>query len=340
MNTPRYEFSETQLKNNYYQFKNTIPDVSIFYSVKCNASKFVLQVLSSLESGFEISSCLEFDKLCLLGVPSERIICGLPVKPESLITYLFERGIQYFVFDDMQEYAKLCKIAPQVKKILRLYVKDIGQHCIEYGMQYNVVLSNLMQLQNIDGLSFHISENTNIDIMLRVLDRIELILKNMPKKDSRFILNIGGSYELREDLRIYYEQLNQRLARLKKLYGLEIYAEPGASIVNTAGKVISQVVLTKVQDGFTDVYLDAGIPIGVMRPPGTIKIINHNRCMKKSKYYRFFDITSLHRLLFQKKLKWEIKEGDFVELGDYGAYTLCYRNDFHCWESPEEILTI
>ena len=340
MNTPRYEFNATQIEKNYYRFKSSIPDTSIFYSVKCNASNIVLQVLNKLGSGFEISSRLEFDRLCQLGVSSKRIICGLPVKPQALISYLFERGIQYFVFDDMQECTKLRTIAPQAKKILRLYVKDLGEHCIEYGMPYDVVLSNITQLQDIDGLSFHISENINIDIVFGVLDRIEYILQNIQKRDSRFILNIGGSYELRDDLHTYYEKLNQRLAHLKEQYNLEIYAEPGASIVNTAGKVVSQVVMTKDREGFTDVYLDAGIPVGVMRPPGIIKVTNHDRCLRKSRYYRFFDITSLHRLLFQNKLKWEINEGDFVELGDYGAYTLCYRNDFHCWESPDEILIV
>lgn len=338
MNTPRYEFSQTILEKNYYEFKKSIPDTQVFYSVKCNASKFILQVLNDLDCGFEISSRLEFDRLCELGVSSNQIICGLPIKTEALIEYLVKGNVNYFVFDDMREYDKLSRITPRAKKILRLYVKDIGEHCIEYGMKTDNVNLSIEKLQKIDGLSFHISENTDISILIKMLDRTEEILKKLPIKKEPKILNIGGSYELRSDLDNFYEILNQRLKALKSKYHLEIYAEPGAAIANTAGKVISKVVMTKDNGGFTDVYIDAGIPIGVMRPPGYINVVNHNLCMKKRRYYRFFDVTSLHRLLFQSKLLFQIQENDLIELGDYGAYTLCYRNDFHCWENPEEVL--
>ena len=337
MTTPRYEFSKKIMAENLRWIKRHL-GASIFYSLKCNSSPVVLQALSELDCGFEISSRSELDALLSIGIGADRIICGQMIKKCEFIIELKERQINYYVFDDMREYEKLLVHVPEAKKILRIYVKDLDSYCIGFGMEPDLIDRNLGSMTSLDGLSFHISNNTNIETVIKALDRVESILRRVPIASPPFILNIGGSYEISEELLPFYKTVGERLSALRRLYPLTVYAEPGAAIVNNAGRVITEVIMVKEHKGYTDVYLDAGIPIGVMRPPGSIALQNHSLRHPRRKFYRFFDTTSLHRVLFQGKYDWIIRDKDILELNDYGAYTLCYRNDFHKWEKPQERL--
>lgn len=334
--TPKYVFNSEEIVRCYNEFKNVMEHCEIYYALKANPEIGVAKVLNSVNSGFEVSSVGEFKRLLEINVPTEHIICGLPVKKIEMIEFLYEKGCRYFAFDDMRELEKLQKYAPDAKKILRVYISDIVPRCIEYGMPPEKIEHNNSEhrlLEAIDGISFHISFNTNIDNLLKALDRIETLLNKMDRSRHK-ILNIGGSYELGVPEE-FYKTLNERLKRLKDQFNLTIMVEPGSAIINKAGKVMTKVILVKERGDFNDVYVDAGIPTGIMRKPGYIKLINREALYQKRKVYRFLDITSLHRPLFQFFLKYDLKEDDILELGECGAYTICYSNEFHSWDRPE-----
>ncbi|MBB6022773.1 ornithine decarboxylase [Paenibacillus sp. JGP012] len=332
-NTPLYILNKDRIVECYQDMSAKLNQCDIFYSMKANPDINVVKILKEENCGFEISSLEEFQKVLSVRAPLDRILCGLPIKKVEMIEYMYENGVRYFGFDDMKELIKLNKYAPDAKKILRIYISDIIPDSIEYGMnQKNIEENENELLSSIDGVAFHISKNGNIEFSNRVLDRSEEIIRKL-NKDKPIILNIGGGYEsnFSED---YYPKLNERLKELKNKYNLQIIAEPGSAIINKGVRIRTKVILVKEREGFYDVYLDAGIPTGLMRKPGSIQVINRSVEKGKRKIYRFLDITSLHRPLFQIFLKHDIQEEDLLDLEECGAYTISYINQFHSWPEP------
>ncbi|MFC2146188.1 hypothetical protein ACFLRT_02375 [Acidobacteriota bacterium] len=337
MNTPKYVFDKNEIIRCYHEMKKMMAFGDVYYALKANSEIGVLEVLENIGAKFEVASMEEFNKLLTIGVSPRRIICGAPVKKIEMIRHLFSKGCNYFVFEDIRELEKLQKFAPGAQKILRVYISDIAPDSIGFGM--NVEMINYYKdslpwfLSAIEGITFHISNNDNIDVCIRTLERIEKLLLQMSGNKIK-ILNIGGSYQLTAP-NFFFEILNEKLERIKKVYNLRVICEPGAAIVHTAGKVITEVVLVKDQDGFFDVFIDTGIPSGLnTRRPGSVNIVNRSIEPGKRTFYRFFDTTCLHRQLFLLPLKYKIMEGDIMELGNLGAYTVCFKNDFHAWKKP------
>ncbi len=334
MDTPKYVFDKTVLINNYNQMKKKLRTCDVHFALKSNGNIEVLKVLNSVGASFECASINEYKRLLEIGVNNERIIFGLPIKTEKIISTVYEGGCRYIVFDDMRELIKLEKLAPLSKKILRVYVTDLVALNIGYGMylhQIEEYIQNDNLIERVDGISFHISENTNIENVSKVLDRIEGILKQFASKGKKgIILNIGGSYRLYASDE-YYDKLNDRLSEMIKLYQISLIAEPGMAIVNTAGSFMTRVIMTKDQGVFTDVYIDGGLPNGITRSPGSINVLNREKTDCR-KIYRFIDITCLNKVLFTKRLSCDIYDDDILEFCEMGAYSIVHQNDFHLWD--------
>lgn len=339
--TPKYIFSKEKLIENYNYLKRELAPCTICYALKANAHIEVLKVLHETGASFESASVNEYKRLRSIGVDNAHIIFGLPIKSREIIKEIYGLGGRYFVFDDMRELVKLEQEAPLADKILRIYISDLNPRNIGYGMmmeEMNKNIRNNQLLERMNGVSFHFTENVNIENEFIILDRIEKILKKLVAIGKKgMILNIGGSYRLWASQE-YFKQLRMRLHYLVDEYEVKLLAEPGLAIVNSAGSFRTKVIMTKEYGVFTDVYIDGGAPNGIKdAPKGVINLSNCDKCMKK--IYRFIDITCLNRVLFTKRLSFSIEIDDILELLEIGAYSLVYRNDFHLWgETAVEII--
>jgi ornithine decarboxylase len=341
MSTPTYIFDKTELIKCYNEIKSLLGGICVYYALKANANKDVLCVLASIGADFEVASLGEYNALIEIGVQPTRIICGLPIKPMNWLTRMYENGCRYFVFDTISELKKLIKYSPLATKILRIGINDILTESIEYGMSYNEIVDSLyrneLQIKDVtEGISFHISNNINIEGFNCVIERIDKVLAAFNKPNM--ILNIGGGYRINAD-KDYFENLKNKISELSQKYRLSIIAEPGNTIVNSAGCIRTSVIGIKKRDDYHyDLYIDAGKPTGIKtdekRIPGYIKqITNHG--YSEEREYRFIDITCMHKPHFSVKLNSQVYEGDIFEFGDMGAYTLCLKSDFHVWAYPE-----
>jgi diaminopimelate decarboxylase len=333
MNTPCYVIVAEILKDNLERMKKRLAPCSIFYSMKSNPSRPVAEVLAGMNCGFEVSSLAEARILRNLRVDGERIYCGLPVLTDEQVAAFLELGCSRFVYDTQRQLKRLTALAPNAQKILRLAVDDLSPGSIGFGLSESEVKSYPNLSVNADGLSFHISDHSYMNQTLLALERAERLIEFMPQAR---LLNIGGSYtSIGQDED--YEALRLQLEAFVNRCNLTLMCEPGSAVVNTAGSVLTRCVMVRERDGFTDVFLDGGIPAGVMRPPGRLfNLLNPETCRRH--FFRFFDTTSMRRLLFQLHLKQGISEGDLLRLTDYGAYSFCYSNRFHSQPMPETLL--
>lgn len=339
MNTPKYVFNKSEIENCYNAIKEKLHNITICYALKANSEIAVLQILKEINADFEVASSEEFDKLLSINVDPNKIICGLPVKPKNMIDHLYSNGCRYFVFDMPEELNKLLIYAPNSKKILRLNINDLIPSSIEFGMPIKEIIYCLNDgrnfAKNIDGISFHISNNIDIDNCQKVIDRVEYLLKMLPGK--KMVLNIGGGYRIyaSDD---FFLKLNNRLQDLTNNFNLKLVAEPGNTVVNSAGSVFTKVIGVRKRDNNVyDIYIDAGKPTGIKtdekRIPSFIRLVQ-DKPVCEERQYRFVDITCMHKPHFSIKLSSIVEDGDIFEFGDMGAYTVCLSSNFHAWKPP------
>lgn len=336
MITPQYIFSKEKLKSNYNKMSELLYNSQIFYTLKTNAELSIIYELNKLNSSFECASKNEFQTLLNMNVPLEKIIFGLPIKSEELIIYVYKNGGKYFVFEEMSELGKLCRLAPNSKKILRLYINNIVSSTIDYGMNYEEILEHDKEtgfLKEIDGISFHISDNSNVEDMQNVCKIVEKLLERLNSLSSKkYILNIGGGYKI-DAGNDYYYHVNRILEKLKLDYNIAIYAELGESIVGSAGRFFSKVVMIKKSSKIVDLYIDGGFPNGfaARKPPTSVRTVDKDIKLSERYIYRFIDCMGY--VLFSKRLNLEICEGDILEFENCGAYTTVFQNSFQSYEN-------
>ena len=128
-------------------------------------------------------------------------------------------------------------------------------------------------------------------------------------------------------------EINKSLKELNLKKMPEVLCEPGRAIVAESGSAIVRVNLRKknklyINDGTYGSLFDAGVPNFVLPS----KMISNGRMQsKKLTAFNFFGPTcdSLDYMKGPFILPNNIKEGDYIELGQLGAYGLTFRTNFN-----------
>ncbi len=338
--TPRYEILTNEIEKNYRYIDDKLENCKIYYAMKANSEEGVIRELDKLGSCFECSSKEEFDLLKKLNVQSSRIEFALPVKSKELIEYLYQKGCTIFVFDTLAELSKLEKYAPNSKKLMRLYITDIAKYSIQYGVDIHEISSVYRhKIHLVDGVAFHISENTSVKQLKEVFNRTEQAIKMLTsfnKRSRSLILNIGGGFSYQAESG-YYEYLTNILKKTKEKYDINIISEPGTIIVRTAGRYITKVISIIQHEQYTEVFIDGGIPHGVIYPPENVSFYKYKKEKCKRKIYKFIDNTCMRKELFMISMLYEIEENDVLVFEHYGAYASVFQNNFHRWKRANVI---
>ena len=157
-------------------------------------------------------------------------------------------------------------------------------------------------------------------------------------------INVGGGFpSLYPDLNPeplinYLDEIKTSLQNLKLPKLPKIICEPGRAIVAESGSTIVKVILRKkhnlyINDGTYGSLFDAGVPNFVL----PTKMITNGRIHStKLTSFRFFGPTC-DSIDYMKDLLLpnNIKEGDYIELGQLGAYGLTFRTKFNGFYSNE-----
>ena len=124
--TPFFVFSKDALRHRYRQFKKCFPRASIYYAMKADAEREVIETLAAEGSHFEAASVHELHILKELGITADRILYGTSVKPASHIQEFHAYGVNRFAFDSFPELDKIATIAPKARVYVRVSVNDTG----------------------------------------------------------------------------------------------------------------------------------------------------------------------------------------------------------------------
>jgi ornithine decarboxylase len=340
-----------QLASTY--FRNKFPG-KVLYAVKTNPHPEVLKTIvgSGIEN-FDVASIQEIKDIRAIN-PSAKCSYMHTVKSrESIKEAYFNYNVKAFSLDTKDELIKIIETTNQAKD-LELFVRVAvsNEHAeIDLSKKFGALTSEATgllrltkQYANKIGLSFHVGSQCMhpISYAKGIADIGNIIKKTKIVPDY---INIGGGFPaiypdlVPQSLDSYFEEIKKGLTNLNLEKLPEILCEPGRALVAESGSTIVRVNLRKKQklyinDGTYGTLFDAGTP-NIVYPSRLIK--NGKMISKKLTAFNFYGPTcdSMDYMKGPFLLPNNIKENDYIELGQLGAYGLTFRTQFNGFYSNE-----
>ena len=344
---PVYCIRPESIKTSTQFFKNNFPG-KVLYAVKTNPNKEVLNhILNNGITNFDAASVNEI-KLIKNMDSKAHIYFMHTVKNRNDITEAyFNLGIRDFALDTKDELVKILA-ATNYAKDLTLYVRIAisNEHAeIDLSRKFGAHASEALGLVRLCkehakkvGISFHVGSQCMHKISFaKGIKEIGSIIKKT--KIIPDIINVGGGFpsiypDLNpEPLENYIDEIKNSISNLNLPTTPELICEPGRAIVAESGSTIVKVNLRKknklyINDGTYGTLFDAGVPNFILPS----RMIQNGRIQsKKLTAFSFYGPTcdSMDFMKGPFLLPNNIKEGDYIELGQLGAYGLTFRTKFN-----------
>tara|TARA_B100001175_G_scaffold272014_1_gene244958 strand:+ start:1622 stop:2800 length:1179 start_codon:yes stop_codon:yes gene_type:complete len=344
---PVYCIRRKSIKISSKYFKDKFPG-KVLYAVKTNPNPFVLKTI--IESGinnFDIASIKEVEVIKKIDPKANCSYMHTVKSRENINEAYFKHGIKAFSLDTKDELIKIIESTNHAKD-LELFVRVAvsNEHAeIDLSKKFGAISSEACGLLRLTkqyakkiGLSFHVGSQCMhpISYAKGVAEIGNIIKRTRIIPD---VINIGGGFPtiypdlIPQSLECYFEEIKKALTNLKLSKLPEIICEPGRAIVAESGSTIVRVSLRKKQklyinDGTYGTLFDAGVP-NIVYPS---RLITNGRIVsKKLTSFDFYGPTcdSMDYMKGPFILPNNIKENDYIELGQLGAYGLTFRTDFN-----------
>ena len=350
---PVYCIRPNEIKKSVNFFKENFPG-KILYAVKTNPNeKIIKQIIANGINEFDVASLNEI-KLINKIYPEAKLHFMHTVKSkESIASAYNDYNVKSFSLDSKDELRKILDATNQAKD-LELFVRIAisNEHAeIDLSRKFGALPSEALGLVRLCkqhakklGISFHVGSQCmhKISYSKGIKEIGNIIKKTKIIPDT---INVGGGFpsiypDLNpEPLSNYMMEIKKELNNLKLDKLPEIICEPGRAIVAESGSTIVKVILRKknnlyINDGTYGSLFDAGAPNFVLPS----KMITEGRVQsKKLTAFSFFGPTcdGLDYMKGPFLLPNNIKEGDYIELGQLGAYSLTFRTNFNGFYSNE-----
>ena len=336
-------------------FQKNFPG-KILYAVKTNPNQEVIKTL--IKSGIEQFDVASVEEIKAVREFSQSAKCSFmhTVKSrESIRDAYFKYGVKTFALDTKDELIKIIESTSGAKD-LELFVRvavsnehaeiDLSKKFGALSTEAAGLLRLVKQYSSKIGLSFHVGSQCMHPISYaKGITEIGNII-NKTKIVPDFI-NVGGGFPtiypdlIPQSLSSYFEEIKKSLENLKLNSLPEIICEPGRALVAESGSTIVRVNLRKKQklyinDGTYGTLFDAGTP-NIVYPSKMIKDSSNKIISKKLTAFDFYGPTcdSMDYMKGPFLLPNNVKENDYIELGQLGAYGLTFRTEFNGFFSNE-----
>jgi ornithine decarboxylase len=334
-------------------FQNNFPG-KILYAVKTNPHTEVLKTIDkSGIKNFDVASIKEIESIRKVNPNAKCFFMHTIKSKESIKEAYFKFGVKTFSLDTKDELIKIINSTNQAKDLeLFVRVSVSNEHAeIDLSKKFGALTSEAIGLLRLTkqyakkiGLSFHVGSQCMHPVSYaKGIEEIENIIKKT--KIIPDYINVGGGFPtiypnlIPQALDNYFDVIKQSLNNLKLNKLPEIICEPGRAIVAESGSTIVRVNLKKKQklyinDGTYGTLFDAGTP-NIVFPSRLIK--NRKIISKKLTAFDFYGPTcdSMDYMKGPFLLPKNIKENDYIELGQLGAYGLAFRTQFNGFYSDE-----
>lgn len=358
--TPLLVLSLEQIEKNYRLLRTHLPRVKVFYAIKANPHRRILELMRDLGSNFDVASDGEIMELSSLGVDGSRMIYANPMKTVNGLRACRNAGVAKMTFDSAGEIDKMARECPGATVLLRIRIDNSSAHVDlnkKFGAAREQALELLLKARDAGldaaGIAFHVgSQTTSADPYLYALDIAREIFEEAAAAGMQLrIMDIGGGFPIPEPKVRFnlQEMLNQINARLDEDFpGVEIWAEPGRFICGTAVNLITSVIGVTERGGQPWYFLDEGLYgtfSGVLFDQWDFKLISFKEGEQVAATFAGPSCDSLD-IMFRGKMTVRQEEGDLILVPICGAYTSASATTFNgfskanfvVWEDVKETL--
>lgn len=358
--TPLLVLSLEQIEKNYRLLRTHLPRVKVFYAIKANPHRRILELMRDLGSNFDVASDGEIMELSSLGVDGSRMIYANPMKTVNGLRACRNTGVGKMTFDSAGEIDKMARECPGATVLLRIRIDNSSAHVDlnkKFGAAREQALELLLKARDAGldaaGIAFHVgSQTTSADPYLYALDIAREIFEEAAAAGMQLrIMDIGGGFPIPEPKVRFnlQEMLNQINARLDEDFpGVEIWAEPGRFICGTAVNLITSVIGVTERGGQPWYFLDEGLYgtfSGVLFDQWDFKLISFKEGEQVAATFAGPSCDSLD-IMFRDKMTVRQEEGDLILVPICGAYTSASATTFNgfskanfvVWEDVKETL--
>ena len=321
----------------------------VLYAVKTNPHPAVIkQLWDAGIKHFDVASIPEIE-LVKSVCPDAKMYFMHPVKPrEAIADAYFKHGVKTFSLDSYVELEKILAVTNHAKD-LRLMVriainspyaeislsKKFGMACDEAAQ----FLKHARKFSKKLGICFHVgSQSMHPDAFSEAIEKAGKIIEESGVKVD--VVDVGGGFPSvypgmnPPDLERYMQTIHRSFMKLDLGGNVRLWAEPGRALVAESGSLVVRVDLRKdnalyINDGTYGGLFDAGQPEFVF----PTKMIRTKGMEQSTEYapFMFYGPTcdSIDMMKGPFMLPADIAEGDYIEIGQLGAYSLAMRTDFN-----------
>ena len=309
----------------------------VLYAVKTNPDEHVLKDLwANGVRKFDVASLHEVAMVRGLFPEAELYFMHTIKSRHAIREAYFTYGVRHFSLDTEEELAKILtetKSATDLGLHVRIAIPNTYAELAltdKFGANLDVAPKLLANVRNVAahaGVCFHVgSQCMHPDAYKLAIKLAKQVVKQSGVKIDSF--DVGGGFPsvypgmTPPDLTQYFSAIHDATRDIVKAHGCTLLAEPGRALVAESGSVVVRVEARKgdflyLNDGTYGSLFDAGTPKFIF----PARLLNRGGS-EEEKGFSFYGPTC-DTLDFMKgpfMLPADIKEGDYLEIGQLGAY--------------------
>lgn len=318
----------------------------VLYAVKCNPDPAFLRALYN--GGIRHFDCASPAEIRVVRqmFADAQIHYMHPVKNRTAIAKAYnDYAVRDFSLDSMEELEKIAAVtgnAADLGLFIRLAMpkgKAAYDLSGKFGAGFDEAVALLRRARTVGarvGLCFHVgsqmlepaSYGRALELAGRVIDAAGVAID---------VLDVGGGFPVAypdmdpPDLTLYMDEIAKGIAALNLPSGTRIWCEPGRALVAGGGSVVVQVERRRgsdelfINDGVYGSLSDAGVP-GFLFPCRLIRPSDAPLVP-----FSFWGPTcdSADRMKGPFLLPADVRESDWIEIGQLGAYGATLRTEFN-----------
>jgi ornithine decarboxylase len=339
------------LRETARRFVDAFPG-SVLYAVKCNAEPMFLDALHA--GGirhFDTASLPEISAVAER-LPDASCYFMHPVKQRGAIRAAYDdHGVRHFVVDHPDELAKIMTETGHIRDVVIIVrlatargaaVYDLGGKFGASPRQAAELLETAHGAGYRVGLSFHVGSQCMTPGSYTAALRLAAHVVEMARVPLS-VVDIGGGFPVAyvgltpPPLDDYLEAIAAGLSQIDMPGDHEVWCEPGRALVAAGASLVVRVELRKdnflyINDGvygsLSDLkYAGLRFPMRVLRPDGGRVEVLADGFGDFSLFGPTCDPVDVMEGPY--RLAADVQEGDYIEIGQAGAYTIELRTDFN-----------
>jgi len=354
---PVYCLRPAVLARQVRRFRAQFPG-ALLYAVKCNPHPRVLDGLYA--AGVRHFDTASLPEIATIAERFRDATCYFmhPVKSRAAIQAAYGiYGVRYFVVDHPDELAKTLAetAARDLTLVVRLKTPSDPRTVYDLSSKFGCDVDTAVALlEAIDaagcrgGIAFHVGSQCGAPgAYTAALALVAQVIARVGRAPA--VLDVGGGFPAAyvgaevPPLETYLQDIRDGLAALALPPDTEVFAEPGRALVADACSLLVQVHLRKERA----LYLNDGIfgslsemALSKLRMP--IRLIRRRgRAASETLPFKLYGPTcdSLDVLPGEFELPADVREGDWLEIGQLGAYSNALATRFNGF-FPETCVTV